>query len=321
MLFFCTIVLTVAAAASAVFVISANAWMHTPSGFRLVNGTLADVRPFQALANPAWAHEALHGTLAAYVATGFAMAGVYAFSLLRGHRTDYNKRALTLALAVASVSLPLMLVSGHWSAMTLADQQKPKLAAMEALFTTTRGAPLFIGGWPDPATGKVLYAIRIPKLLSYLAHGNPDAVVEGLDAFPPGASPDPRLVHPFFDLMVASFFIMLAASAWFWWLRWRRREVPLGKWPLRALLLASPFGMIALESGWLVTEFGRQPWIVRGHMLVAEGVTPQTGIGLVLFTFLVVYLGLTAGLLKLLLWTTSTGDGNESSAGDLHVDS
>jgi cytochrome d ubiquinol oxidase subunit I len=321
MLFFCTIVLAAASAASAAFVISANAWMNTPAGFRLVNGALVDVHPFQALANPAWAHEALHGTLAAYVATGFAMAGVYALSLLRGQSSDCNKRALTLALAVASVSLPLMLVSGDWSAKTLAVQQKPKFAAMEALFTTARGAPLFIGGWPDPASGKVLYGIRIPKLLSFLAFSNSEALVEGLDAFPAGTTPDPRLVHPFFDLMVASFFIMLAAAAWFWWLRWRRREVPLDKWPLRALLLASPFGMIALESGWLVTEFGRQPWIARGHMRVAEGVTPQASIGLVLFTFLVVYLALTVGLLILLMRPAATGQDTTTTEGDRHVDS
>ncbi len=320
MLFFCTIPITVAAAASAVFVISANAWMNTPAGFRLVNGALSDVHPFQALANPAWAHEAVHGTLAAYVATGFAMAGVYAATLLRGQSSDYNKRALTMALAVASVSLPLMLATGDWAAMILADQQKPKMAAMEALFTTTRGAPLFIGGWPDPASGKVLYGLRIPKLLSILAHRDSDALVEGLDAFPPGTIPDPRLVHPFFDLMVASFFIMLAAAVWFWWLRWRRREVPLDKWPLRALLFASPFGMIALESGWLVTEFGRQPWIARDHMRVAEGVTPQTGISLVLITFLVVYLALTAGLLKLLMRPASAGEGTETTQEERHVD-
>jgi cytochrome d ubiquinol oxidase subunit I len=320
MLFFCTIVLTVSAAVSAVFVISANAWMNTPAGFRLVDGKLADVHPFQALANPAWAHEALHGTLAAYVATGFAVAGVYALSLLRGHNSDYNKRALTLALAVASVSLPLMLVSGDWSAMTIAVQQKPKLAAMEAHFTTARGAPLYIGGWPDPATGKVLYGIRIPNLLSYLAFRDSDALVEGLDAFPPGTAPDPRLVHPFFDLMVASFFIMLAPAVWFWWLRWRRREVPLDKWPLRALLLASPFGMIALESGWLVTEFGRQPWIARGHMRVAEGVTPQASIGIVFFTFLVLYLALTIGLLILLMRPAPTGEVTKTTQGDRHVD-
>jgi cytochrome bd ubiquinol oxidase subunit I len=201
--------------------------------------------------------------------------------------------------------------------MTLAVQQKPKLAAMEALFTTTSGAPLVIGGWPDPASGKVLYGIKLPRLLSFLAHRDPDALVEGLDAFPPGTTPDPRLVHPFFDLMVGSFFIMLAAAAWFWWLRWRRRDVPMGTWPLRALLFASPFGMIALESGWLVTEFGRQPWIARGQMRVTEGMTTQTGIGLVLFTFLAVYLALTAGLLRLLVRPALAGKGEE----ERHVDS
>lgn len=321
MLFFCTIVLTLASALSAVFVISANAWMNTPTGFRLVNGVLADVHPWQAFANPAWAHEAVHGTLAAYVATGFAVVGVYAAALLRGRNTDYNKCALTLALAVATVSLPLMLISGDWAAMTLAEQQKPKLAAMEALFTTTKGAPLIISGWPDPASGKVLYGIEIPKLLSVLAHRDPDALVEGLDAFPPGTTPDPRIVHPFFDLMVASFFIMLAAAVWFWWSRWNRRDVPMDKWLLRALLFASPFGMIALESGWLVTEFGRQPWIIQGHMRVAEGVTTQAGMGLVLFTFLVIYLTLTAGLLRLLVRPASAGKGIKTTLEDRHVDS
>lgn len=320
MLFFCTIVLTVSAATSAVFVISANAWMNTPAGFSIVNGALADVRPFQALANPAWSHEALHGTLAAYVATGIAVAGIYAAQLLRGQgNDDYNKRALTLALAVASVSLPLMLLSGHWSATTLADQQKPKLAAMEALFTTTRGAPFIFGGWPDPASGEVRYGIRIPKLLSVLIHLNPDATVEGLNSFPPDDRPDPRLVHLFFDLMVASFFIMLVAAAWFWWLRWRRREVPRDKWPLRALLFASPFGMIALESGWLVTEFGRQPWIARDYMRVSEGVTTQTDIGIVFLTFITVYLALTAGLLKLLVLPAAEGE-TQTAQEDRHVD-
>ena len=223
-------------------------------------------------------------------------------------------------MTVASVALPLMLVSGHWAAITLAVQQKSKLAAMESLFTSSRGAPLVIGGWPDPASGKVLYGIRIPKLLSVLVHFNPDALVEGLDAFPPGSTPDPRLVHSFFDLMVASFFIMLAAAVWFWWLRWRRREAPLDKWPILAILFASPFGMIALESGWLVTEFGRQPWIARGHMRVAEGGTQHANIGLVLFTFVVAYLALTTVLLKLLLQSAAAEAGTETTREDGHVD-
>jgi len=320
MLFFCTIPLTIASAASAAFVISANAWMNTPAGFTLSNGGLSDVHPLRAFANPAWAHEAVHGTLAAYVATGFAMAGVSAAALLRGRNRGANRLALTISLAVASVCLPLMLISGDWAATTLAVQQKPKLAAMEALFATARGAPLVIAGWPDPASGKVLYGIEIPKLLSFLAHRDLDAVVEGLDAFPPGTAPDPRLVHPFFDLMVGSAFIMIGAAAWFWWLRWRRREAAQEKWLLRALLFASPFGMIALESGWLVTEFGRQPWIARGHMRVAEGVTTQTGIGLVLLTFLCVYLALTAGLLWLLLRPAAAGNGMETASEARHVD-
>ncbi len=156
-------------------------------------------------------------------------------------------------------------------------------------------------------------------LLSVLAYRDPNALVEGLDAFPPVTTPDPRLVHPFFDLMVASFSIMLAASGWFWWLRWRRRKVLLDKWPLRAILFASPFGMIALECGWLVTEFGRQPWIAHGQMLVSEGVTPQAGIGLVLFTFLCVYLALTGGLLKLLILPATAGNGIETTQEDRHV--
>ena len=319
-LFFCTIPLTVAAAASALFVISANSWMNTPAGFTLAGGRLVDVDPLRAFVNPAWAHEAVHGTLAAYAATGFTVAGVYAADLLRGRLTEYNKRALTLSLAIAGVCLPFMLITGDWASRFLAAHERPKLAAMEAHFKTSPGAPLIIGGWPEPASGKVLYGIEVPRLLSILIHRDPDAVVEGLDAFPPGTTPDPRLVHPFFDLMVGSFFIMAAAAAWFWWQRWRRREVPPGKWLLRALLFASPFGLVALESGWLVTEFGRQPWIVQGHMRVAEGVTPNAGMGVVLATFLAVYIALTVGLLRLLPRPTSEETDGCATGEDRHDD-
>ena len=306
-LFLCTIPLALAAAASAAFVISANGWMNTPSGFRLVDGVPADIDPVRAFFNPAWAHETVHGTLAAYVATGFAVAGFYAAALLRGNATEQNRRALMLSLAVASAALPLMLISGDWAAAFVANHQKPKLAAMEAHFHTTAGAPLIIGGWPDPATRTVHFAIEIPKMLSVLAHHDPNSVVEGLDAFPPGDVPDPRIVHPFFDLMVGSFFIMAAAAAWYWWLHWRRRA-PLGRWPLILLLVASPFGMIALESGWMVTEFGRQPWAVQGYLRTAQGVTPHGGVFLVFLTFFAVYVALTIGLFRLLL-TSQPGQG------------
>jgi len=282
-------------------VISANGWMNTPSGFRLLNGAVADVRPLEAFANPAWLHEAVHGTLAAYVATGFAVAGFYAAALLRGALVAHAKKALLLSLSVATFALPLMLASGDWAADFVADHQKAKFAGMEAHFHTMAGAPLVIGGWPDPATGTVSYALKLPKLLSVLAHSDPNAVVQGLDAFPADEIPDPRLVHPFFDLMVGSFFIMAAAASWFWWLRWRQGEVPVRRGPLLLLLAASPFGMLALESGWMVTEFGRQPWIVQGYLRTSQTVTPHGGVFLVFATFLLVYLALTVGILRLLI--------------------
>jgi cytochrome bd ubiquinol oxidase subunit I len=318
-LFFCTIVLSLSSALSAVFVTSANGWMNTPSGFRLVNGVATEIRPFEAFANPAWLHEAVHGTLAAYVATGFAVAGIYAAALLNGKAAASAKKALVLSLAVATVFLPLMLLSGKWAAEFVAEHQKAKLAAMEAHFQTAPGAALVIGGWPDPATGKVPFALKIPKLLSVLAHGSADSIVEGLDAFPAGDRPDPRLVHTFFDLMVASFFVMASAAGWFWWLRWRKGEIPRGRGPLLLLIIAAPFGMIALESGWLVTEFGRQPWVVQGYLRTSQGVTPHGGLFLVFATFFVVYLALTVGMLRL-LFGSKAGKEVIGTGGEVHHD-
>jgi cytochrome d ubiquinol oxidase subunit I len=309
--FLCTIPLVLASAISAVFVISANGWMNTPSGFRMVNGVASDIRPLIAFANQAWPHQAVHGTLAAYVATGFAVAGFYAADLLRGRKSTMVKRALTLSLAVGTVSLPLMLMSGDWAAEALAENQKAKLAAAEAHFKTAAAAPLIVGGWPDPETGTVRYAIKIPKLLSYLANGDPNSVVQGLDAFPQGATPDPRIVHPFFDLMVGSFFVMAAAAVWFWWLRWRQKEVTLNRGALVLVLIAAPFGMIALESGWMVTEFGRQPWIIQGYLRTSDAVTPNGGLLLIFATFLFVYLALSVGILKLLLRPQGRGEGGK----------
>ncbi len=299
-LFLTTIPIAISSMISAVFVISANSWMNTPAGFDLVNGNAVHVNPWQAMKNPAWLHEALHGTLATYVASSFALAGVYAYHLLKGRNTPEHKAALSLALAVAGITVPLMLLTGDQSAMRVAVQQPAKLAAMEALPRTMEGAPLVIGGWLDPATNRVRYGVEIPKLLSFLAFRDPDARVLGLDAFPPKLRPDANIVHPFFDLMVASFFIMFAAMLWFWIARWRSKDVPANRLLLLAILAASPFGLLAQEFGWFVTEFGRQPWIARNIMLVAGGVTPRN-VEWVLYLFVFVYFALTTGLLRLLL--------------------
>lgn len=300
-LFLTTIPIALSSLASAYFVISANGWMNTPAGFDLVGGSAVNIRPMEAMANPSWWHEALHGSLATYVASGFAIAGVYAYHMLKGRNTPENRLGLSLAMAMGGLLVPFMLVTGDYSAKQVALHQPAKLAAMEALTETRNGAPLVIGGWFDSDTETMRYGIEIPKLLSWLAFDDPDARVLGLNAFPRDRRPNVNVVHLSFDLMIGSFFIMFGAMLWYWLARWKKKDVASNRPLLTALIAASPFGLIAQECGWFVTEFGRQPWIARDVMLVAEGVTPRTGIDMVLLVFLLVYLALTAGLLKLLL--------------------
>ncbi len=307
-LFLTTVPITLSSAASAVFVIGANGWMNTPAGFDLVNGAAVNVRPFQALSNLSWWHEVMHGTLATYIASSFAIAGVNAYHLLKGWKPQENRLSLTIAMAVAGIFVPFMLVTGDYAATRVAVHQPAKLAAMEALPDTKEGAPLVIGGWLDEKTQNMRYGIEIPKLLSILAFHDPNAKVLGLNAFPPGRRPDPNIVHLSFDLMVGSFFVLFGAMLWFWIARWRSGATFPGRLLLIALLVASPFGLIAQECGWFVTEFGRQPWIAMDVMLVAEGVTPRQ-VGWVFVLFLLLYLALTAGLLKLLLTRTELKSG------------
>jgi cytochrome d ubiquinol oxidase subunit I len=295
-----TIPIVLSSAASAVFVISANSWMNTPSGFNILNGSLVNVDPWQAMANASWLHEAVHGLLATYVASSFALSGVYAYRLLKKRITDENRTGLSLTLGVGALLLPLMLLSGDFAATKVAMIQPAKLAAMEVVPDTIRGAPLVIGGWLDQSTNQIRYGIAMPKMLSLLAYHDPNATVKGINAFPPGLRPNPNIVHPFFDLMIMSFFIMLASAVCFWITRRQGRDAFTKRWLLIAILISSPFGLFAQECGWFVTEFGRQPWIAGGVMLVAKGVTPRS-VEWVLLIIVLVYLALTVGLLKLLL--------------------
>jgi cytochrome d ubiquinol oxidase subunit I len=296
-----TVPIIISAAASAFFVICANAWMNQPDGFDLVDGQITNVRPLDAMFNAATAHEVVHGTLASYVATGFAVAGLYALAMLRGDRSDYNRRALVLALAVGAVAIPLQIVSGDFAARYVAEKQPEKFAAMEGQFETERGAPLRIGGVPNPSTGETQFAIELPKLGSYLAFRDFDAEVRGLNSFPEDERPDARKVHIPFQVMVGSgFFLLFVGSAFFAIAAWKR-ALPLGKTVLRLVAVTIPLGFIATEAGWFVTEFGRQPWIIWRIMRVSEAATPQEGVVYLLVVFSLVYLALTAGLILLLL--------------------
>ena len=297
----CTVPLVVSSAASALFVISTNAWMNQPRGFEVVDGKAVNVDPWAAMFNPATPYEVAHGTMASYVVAGFAVAGVYALAMLRGDRSRYVRKALILGLAVGAVATPLQIVSGDLSARFLAHNQPEKFAAMEAQFDTESGAPLRIGGIPDPGAGKARYAIEIPRLASFLAFEDFDAEIKGLNSFPEDAVPDARITHFSFQAMVGIGMFMLFVATWFWGLAlWKKRVDP-GRLLLLAIVATAPLGFVALEAGWFVTEFGRQPWIIYHLMKTSDAATPREGIFYVFLLFLLVYVALAAGLAMLLL--------------------
>jgi len=294
------IVVAVSGMLSGVFVVTVNAWMNAPTGFEAVDGRITKIDPIAAMLNPASLQQVIHMTLAAYVATGFAVAAVHAFFLLRDRRNVFHRRALGIALTVAVGSIPLQIVSGDLIARMVAQRQPAKFAAMEAHYRTEPGAPITIGGIPDDATMTTRYAFRIPWGLSFLAHGDTKASVRGLDSIPRDEWPNTRIVHWAFDLMVAAGFAMLILAAWAGWLWWRRRRLPDDRWLLRALVVAGPLGFIAIEAGWVVTEVGRQPWIIYRVMRTADAVTPMPGLVVPFVTFTTVYLFLSVILVYLL---------------------
>jgi cytochrome d ubiquinol oxidase subunit I len=258
---------------SAVFVVSANAWMNTPSGFRIVDGKVVDVHPLDAMLNTAFPTEALHMVLAALVATGFGIASVYALGMLRGRRDDHHRHGLAMGLAIGAIAAPLQIVSGDLSARMVARSQPIKLAALEGQWKTERGAPLRIGGFPDPASHTTRYALEIPDGLSLLAFHNSNATIRGLDSVPASDRPDPRVVHVAFQVMVMIGFALLALGALGAY-AWRRRPSLLGnRRLLEALVIAGPAAFVAIEAGWTVTEVGRQPWVVQGFVRTSAGVT------------------------------------------------
>ncbi|MGH7533787.1 MAG: cytochrome ubiquinol oxidase subunit I [Gemmatimonadales bacterium] len=277
---------------SSAFVVTANAWMNAPTGFRVANGTFTDIDPIAAMLNPASLHEVVHMTLAAFTATGFAVAAVHAWFLRRDRTSGFHRRALGIALTVACISIPLQILSGDLSARAVGRLQPAKLAAMEAHYITGAGVPLLIGGIPDDSTRTVAHAIHIPVGLSLLLTGDPGATITGLDHFPEGDWPDVRVVHWAFDLMVAAGMALLAVAAWTLWLRVTGRPLVEQRTWLGAVVLVGPLGFVAIEAGWAVTEVGRQPWIIYNVMRTADAVTPMPGlvVPFVAFTALYVFL-------------------------------
>ena len=268
----------VSGAASAMFVVIANAWMNTPAGFRLQDGAPVNVDPLAAMLTPAAFPEVLHMLLAAYAATGFAVAGIHGFMLLRDHRNAFHRRALGVALIVGVPAAIVQPISGDVSARYVAHWQPPKLAAMEGQFRTESGAPLRIGGIPDVDAQRTRWAIEIPHGLSLLAFHDPHAVVRGLDAVPRRDWPPVPVVHVAFQIMVAFGTYLALLGIWVAVEASRRRDLAANRWLMRAVAIASPMGFVCIEAGWTVTEVGRQPWVIYGVMRTADSVTPMPGL-------------------------------------------
>ncbi|MDU0371968.1 cytochrome ubiquinol oxidase subunit I [Hymenobacter endophyticus] len=289
---FTGVVVGISGLVSGILVVAANAWMNSPAGFDFVNGQYLNVDPIKAMFNEAWFSQALHMSIAAFVATGFAVAGIHALMLLKGRNVGFHRRAFHIAAVFGTVAALVQPLSGDFSAKDVARRQPAKLAAMEALFHTEKPASLVLGGIPDEKTQRVNYAIKIPGMLSFLAHGNFTQEVQGLDRVPVADRPPVLIPHLAFQLMVGLGTLMMGIGVLYLLARWRKKAWLQSRWLLQLFVVATPAGFLAVEAGWTVTEVGRQPWIINGVMRTADAVTPMPGIAYSFYIFSAVYVSL-----------------------------
>jgi cytochrome d ubiquinol oxidase subunit I len=301
--FFSGIPVVIAGVTGSTFVIAVNAWMNHPSGFRTVHGKAVDVHPWAALfGNSFLWQELVHMYLAAYIVVGFLVAGWYAWCFLHGRFGRYERAALAIPLAAAALVSPVEVVVGDWAAREVAKAQPVKLAAMEGLAHTTRGAPEHLLGIYE--NGRVKHGIEIPHLLSLLADHSWDAPIRGLDTVPARDRPPVNVVRFSFQTMVLiGTLLALLAVLYVGWRMWRRR-LPGSRWFYRAIIAAGPLALVAAIAGWITTEVGRQPWIVYGVMRTSQAVTGANGVPVGYATLAAVYIAL-ATAVAWVLWRIS----------------
>ena len=297
---FCGFLVGVSGLASGILVVAANAWMNSPSGFDYVNGKYLNIDPIKAMFNEAWFSQSLHMSVAAFCATGFAVAGLHAYFLLKGKNREFHLKAFRIAVIFGIFGAVLAPISGDVAAKSVAKRQPIKLAAMEAHFETEKGASFLIGGIPDEKAETVKYGIKIPKLLSFLVDGNPNSEVKGLKDFPKEHWPPVAVTHFAFQIMIFLGTVMMGISVLYLFALFFKKNWLEKHWLLKLFIIATPFGYIALEAGWTVTEVGRQPWIIYGIMKTAEAVTPMPGIQYSFYLFTLIFISLSLIIIFLL---------------------
>ncbi|HAR42329.1 MAG TPA: cytochrome ubiquinol oxidase subunit I [Bdellovibrionales bacterium] len=285
---------------SAIFVLISNAWMNAPQGFVFANGEFTQIQPLVALQSPFVLHLTVHMLAAAYIATALSVAAIHAFALLKGTpRRSFHQKAFTTAFLFA---LPFVLIQplvGHFAGQQVAKRQPLKLAALERHYQTSKRAPLHIGGISDDEKKTIRGALLIPGGLSFLAHTDFNAEVTGLDAFPREDWPHP-MVRYAFQLMVLFGMILVGIAAWGILLWLRKRPLTTQRRFLQVNFLTGPLGFLALEAGWIVTEVGRQPWVIYGFLRTKDAVTPMPGLFIPLIVISLVYLVLGGTVIAIL---------------------
>jgi cytochrome d ubiquinol oxidase subunit I len=278
-------------------VISVNAWMNHPSGFRLRGGKAIDVHPLAALFGNSYLwNELIHMYVAGYIVVGFLVAGAYAVGALRNSRppTRYERTAFTIPLTVAALAAPVQVLIGDWVARDVATTQPIKLAAIEGLYKTTRGASEHLLGWYT--NGQVKYGIAIPHLLSVLAFHSWNARVRGLDTVPAADRPPVNITRISFQTMVGIGTLLALLGVVFIFVRWRRGRLPRSRWFFGAVAVAGPLSVVALIAGWVTDEVGRQPWVVYDVMRTSQAVTGAGGLPVGYGVLVLVYAGVAVGV-------------------------
>ncbi len=299
-------------------VIAANAWMNQPSGFTLnAAGKIVEVDPLGVIFNRAFPYEALHMLVAAYLVGGFMIASVYAVAMLRGRRDRYHRLGFLIAFSVAAVAAPLQIVVGDTVARALYRDDPVKFAAIELVNRTQRDAPEVIGGYLDDQ-GRVHGGIKIPGLASLLSGYSTNTKIVGLTSVPAADRPtyaQVNTVHLAWGVMIGIGSALAALSAWFGFVWWRRRDLPKTPWFLRAAAVAGVAGVVAMEAGWVVTEVGRQPWIVRNFMRVEDAATTDHGVWITFVVIVAVYAAVALATVLVIRSMTRRWRAGEETAG------
>ncbi len=301
---------------SGLWIIIANSWMQTPAGFRMEGGRAVLDDFFQAALNPSTVVRYVHTILGGWLTGSLVAMAIAAWLLLKGRAADKAARLMKPALALFAVSALLQLGSGHAHSIQVTRTQPEKMAAFEALWETQEGAPFTAFGIPDEKNERTLLALRIPKLLSFLVHFDPNGRVLGLNDFPADERPPVLLPFAGYHLMILFGLAFIGLGAWGVVLLARKKLVT-ARGFLRLLVLALPLPYLANELGWIAAEVGRQPWAVYRVLRTSDAVSAVVPAGNILFSlvlFTVIYALIGAAGLTVILRTVRKGPGDEAPA-------